>query len=187
MSQRESYTEIIGDGILKVFPLVVVLMVFSIPLGFLFQCVDSFVANHRQWSQDSSFAGYVASFYENYFLESIKSIHRDIKYANSLGKAKYVIITFVVALVYVIIIPTIILTVPIMSKSRKNIQKHKKNMIKAFAMVLTMWAIPLLFMGGLLYMEFYFSPSDNKKSSIENLSTQKLLSYSLQIPQNPNP
>ena len=185
MAQRERYTEIIGDGILKVFPLVVVLTIFSIPLGFLFQCADSFVANHRQWSQDSSFAGYVASFYESYFLESIKSIHRDIKYANSLGKAKYVIITFVAALAYVIVIPTIILGSVAMSKSRKNIQKHKKNMIKAFAVVLAMWAIPLLFMGGLLYMEFYFSPNGGKKSSIENLSTHRFSAYSPQIPKNP--
>lgn len=157
MARKESLSDMLADVVHPISGFFIVLVIFSFPLGFLFDSAESFVKNHHQWSQHSSIAGYIANFYENNFLNIINDIYRDVKNSNSLGKAKYVVVTFVVAFVYVFAIPMLILVSAATTKDRKNIQKQRIKVIKALAVIFTMWTMPLLFMGGLLYMKFYFS------------------------------
>lgn len=157
MAQRVTFSDMLADVTHPILGFFIVLVIFSFPLGFIFDSAESFVKNHHQWSQHASVAGYISQFYENNFLNFINDIYRDVKNSNSLGKAWYVVVTFVGAFVYVIAIPLIILVVAATSKDRKNKQKQRIKVIKALAVILTMWIIPLLFMGGLLYMKFYFS------------------------------
>ena len=144
MTEKVSYVETVGHGIVEIFPSIVALIIISLPVVFFYQYAGVFLINHYEWSQESSIGGVLARFYESNFLEIIKNINWKIRESGFFAKIGYIILTYLVMIIYMVIPPffTALFT--------------KNRLILGISTIL-FWAIPLLLMGGLIYMVEYFS------------------------------
>lgn len=87
MTEKVSYIETVGHGIVEIFPSIVALIIISLPVVFFYQYAGVFLINHYEWSQEPSVGGALARFYESNFLEIIKNITWRIRESSFLLKS----------------------------------------------------------------------------------------------------
>ena len=144
MKEKVSYIEIVGHGIIETFPSIVALIIISLPVVFFYNYAGVFLINHYEWSQEPSIGGALARFYESNFLEIIKNINWKIRESGFFAKIGYIILAYFAMIIYMVIPPFF------MALFTKN--RFILGISTAF-----FWSIPLLLMGGLIYMVEHFS------------------------------